>query len=70
MTGTAIQVQIHREEFLPEDSEEFAQRHGHVIILPTLGDRLILGTALLLIAIGKRLEAAGTRRLHLNGELS
>jgi hypothetical protein len=68
--GTALQMEIHRDEFPPENSEEYAQRHGRVVILPTLVDRLILGAGSMLIALGKRLEAAGTRRLHLNGELS
>jgi hypothetical protein len=63
-------MEIRRDEFPPENSEEFALRHGRVVILPTLVDRLFLGTGSLLIALGKRLEAAGTRRLHLNGQLS
>jgi hypothetical protein len=66
MYNTALQVEsnIHAQAF--ENSEEYAQKHGTLVILPLLRDRIALQVGQLLITIGQKLTADGTKNLKLS----
>jgi len=51
-----------------ETSEEFGQRHGHPVRLPHIRDRIALHVGTLLIDLGKRMTASGTKSIRLSEE--
>lgn len=50
------------------NSEEYGQRHGKLIRLPLLRDRIILRTGEILIRLGKKMTAASRERVTLSKE--
>ena len=53
-----------------DNSEEYGQRHGRLIRLPLLRDRLILRTGEILIRLGKKMTASSRKRLRLSEEIA
>jgi len=51
-----------------DTTEEFGQRHGKLIRLPLLRDRIALWTGGILIRLGKKMTAASRERAHLYEE--
>ena len=69
MYNTSVQVEANYREPACENSEEYGQKHGSVLILPTLQDRIILQTGRLLIALGQKMTAASTKKMDLSKEM-
>ena len=53
-----------------ENSEELGQKQGHVMVLPTLRDRLALRAGELLITIGQKMKAASIKHARLTEEIA
>jgi len=70
MYSTATQVEINYHEPACENSEEYGQKHGSVLALPTLQDRIALRTGELLIALGQKLTITSKKKMELSKELS
>ena len=70
MYSTATQAEMNYHEPACENSEEYGQKHGSVLTLPTLQDRIILRTGQLLIALGQKLTIASTKKIELSKEMS
>jgi len=51
-----------------DTTEEFGQRHGKLIRLPLLRDRIALRAGETLIRLGKKMTAASKERVHLYEE--
>jgi len=61
---------ISADSHLPDhdNQEEYAQKHGHLLRLPTLAERISYHTGELLIKIGEKLTANNPASLQLNGK--
>jgi|GEM_PF-3578347 len=66
--GSAQITTITHHQSIPENSEQYGQRYGQVLILPNLRDRITIRIGQFLIAAGQRLTNAGTKNLHLSKE--
>lgn len=70
MYNTAVQIEMNYREPAPENSEEYAQKHGVVVILPGLRDRLALRAGQLLITMGQKLTESSTKNLKLSKDMA
>lgn len=68
--NTAVQIEMNYHKPAPENSEEYAQKYGFIVILPGLRDRLTLWVGQQLIATGRKLTAAGSKNLKLSKDLA
>ena len=66
MYSTALQAEINHHEPEADNQEEYAQKHGFAVELPTLRDRLALQVGQLLITMGQKLTTASTKNLQLS----
>jgi len=67
--NTAAQIEISRWKSVPDNSEEYAQKYGHILV-PGLRDRFALRLGLLLIKMGKKLTADGSKNLNLSRDMA
>lgn len=56
--STAVQVEMNYHEPASENIEEYAQKHGVVVIFPTLGDRIKMKIGQTLISLGHKMRAS------------
>ncbi len=55
--STAVQVEMNYHEPASENLEEYAQKHGAVVVFPTLRDRIQSQIGQMLITLGHKLKA-------------
>jgi hypothetical protein len=67
--NTVVQMEMNYHEPTPDNLEAYGQKHGSVIVLPTLRDRLTLRVGQLLITIGQKLTASSTKNMRLSKDL-
>lgn len=53
-----------------DTTEEFGQRHGRLIRLPLLRDRIILQVGTVLIQLGEKMTETSKERLYLSEEVA
>ena len=68
--NTGAQVEINYHEPACDNLEEYAQKHGHVVVLPTLRDRLTLRAGQLLITMGQKLTDSSTKGNQMSKDLA
>jgi len=65
-----VQEKANYRESACENSEEYGQKFGSVLRLPTLQDRITLRIGRLLIALGQKMTVASTEKMELSKEMS
>ena len=68
--NTGAQVEMNYHEPAYENLEEYVQKHGSVVVLPTLRDRLALRAGQLLITMGQKLTDSGTKNIQMSKDLA
>jgi hypothetical protein len=64
---TGLQIELNYHEPVSENLEEYGQKHGTLVIFPTLRDRIALQAGQMLIEMGLKLKASSMQQ---NGPLS
>ncbi len=62
--STAVQVEMNYHEPASENIEEYAQRHGVVVVFPTLRDRITLKIGQMLITLGHKMSASSMKNTY------
>lgn len=66
--STGVQVEMNYHKPTSDNMEEYGQRHGRVVRFPTVRDLIKRRAGQILISIGRRLAASGTRNMRLSQE--
>ena len=68
--NTGAQMEMNYHEPACDNSEEYAQKHGSVVVLPNLRDRLTLRAGQLLITMGQKLTDSSTKNIQISKDLA
>jgi hypothetical protein len=63
-------MEMNYHELACDNPEEYAQKHGSVVVLPTLRDRLTLRAGQLLITMGQKLTDSSTENIQISKDLA
>ena len=68
--NTGAQMEMNYHEPACDNPEEYAQKHGSVVVLSTLRDHLALRAGQLLITMGQKLTDSGTKNIQMSKDLA
>lgn len=66
---TGMQVDMNYVEPISENMEDYGQKHGTVVTLPSWGDSLTLRVGQQLITIGQKMTASSLQHMQLSRDL-